>query len=123
MKEQTAKKVKPDIRAITKLVPHEGNLVQGQSDLPIDPELAKQAYNVIAASENHYGASDGMPVLRKAVAEKIKKYNGIEVDVAAKTPELLITPGRNGRTRRHCARVICKENPRSFSSRIIRITA
>ncbi len=96
MKEQTAKKVKPDIRAITKLVPHEGNLVQGQSDLPIDPELAQEAYNVIAASENHYGASEGMPVLRKAVAEKIKKYNGIEVDVAAKTPELLVTPGGTG---------------------------
>ncbi len=96
MKEQTAKKVKPDIRAITKLVPHEGNLVQGQSDLPIDPQLAKEAYNVIAASENHYGASEGMPVLRKAVAEKIKKYNSIEIDVAAKTPELLISPGGTG---------------------------
>ena len=96
MKEQTAKKVKPDIRAITKLVPHEGNLVQGQSDLPIDPELAKQAYNVIAASENHYGSSEGMPELRKAVAEKIKKYNGVDVDIAAKTPELLVTPGGTG---------------------------
>jgi aminotransferase len=96
MKEQTAKKVKPDIRAITKLVPHEGNLVQGQSDLPIDPELAKEAYNVIAASENHYGSSEGMTVLRKAVAEKIKKYNSIEVDIAAKTPELLISPGGTG---------------------------
>ncbi len=96
MKEQTAKKVKPDIRAITKLVPPEGNLVQGQSDLPIDPELAKEAYNVIAASENHYGSSEGMTGLRKAVAEKIKKYNGVEVDIAAKSPELLVTPGGTG---------------------------
>ncbi len=96
MKEQTAKKVKPDIRAITKLVPHEGNLVQGQSDLPIDPQLAQEAYNVIAASENHYGASEGMPVLRKALAEKIKKYNGIEVDVAASAPELIVSPGGTG---------------------------
>lgn len=96
MTEAKVKKAKPDIRAITKLVPREGNLVQGQSDLPIDSELAKEAYNVIAASENHYGASEGMPVLRKAVAEKIKKYNGIEVDVAAKTPELLVTPGGTG---------------------------
>src|SRR5688572_29689440 len=96
MKEQTAKKVKPNIRAITKLVPNEGNLVQGKSDLPIDPQLAKEAYNVIAASENHYGSSGGMPVLRKAVAEKIKKYNGIEIDVAAETRELLISPGGTG---------------------------
>lgn len=96
MKEQTARKVKPDIRAITKLVPREGNLVQGQSDLPIDPELAKEAYNVIAASENHYGSSEGMPVLRKALAEKVKKYNGIEIDVSAKVPELIVSPGGTG---------------------------
>jgi aminotransferase len=96
MKEQTSKKVKPDIRAITKRVPHDGNLVQGQSDLPIDPQLAQEAYNVIAASENHYGASEGMPVLRKALAEKIRKYNGIEVDVAAASPELIVSPGGTG---------------------------
>lgn len=96
MKEQTAKKIKPDIRAITKLVPHEGNLVQGQSDLPIDPELAKEAYNVIAASENHYGASEGIPQLRKALAEKLKRYNGIEVDPMAKSPEVIVSPGGTG---------------------------
>ena len=89
-------KNKPDIRAITRLVSREGNLVQGQSDLPIDPELAKQAYEIIAASENHYGGSEGNANLRKAVADKIKKYNGIEIDVD-KTPfELLITTGGTG---------------------------
>ena len=36
-------KVKPDIRAITRLVPPSGNLVQGQSELPIDPQLAAEA--------------------------------------------------------------------------------
>ncbi|MEZ5427207.1 MAG: pyridoxal phosphate-dependent aminotransferase [Pyrinomonadaceae bacterium] len=96
MSEAKVKKIKPDIRAITKLVPHEGNLVQGQSDLPIDPQLAKEAYDVIAASQNHYGSSDGMPVLRRAVAEKIKRYNSVEVDVEAARPELLITPGGTG---------------------------
>ena len=52
-------KNKPDIRAITRLVSREGNLVQGQSDLPIDPQLAKEAYEIIAASQNHYGGSEG----------------------------------------------------------------
>ncbi|MBA2493845.1 MAG: hypothetical protein H0V31_04015, partial [Acidobacteria bacterium] len=51
MKEQTTKKVKPDIRAITRLVPPEGNLVQGQSELPIDPQLAREAAEIIAASQ------------------------------------------------------------------------
>jgi len=96
MKEQTAKKIKPDIRAITRLVPPAGNLVQGQSELPIDPQLAKEAAEIIAASQNHYGGSEGDAGLRKAVAEKIKKYNGIEVDVGAKPLEIMITNGGTG---------------------------
>lgn len=96
MTEVKPKKVKPDIRAITKLVPPAGNLVQGQSELAIDPELAKEAYEIIAASQNHYGSSEGVQPLRKAVAEKIKRYNNIEVDVESKKPELLITPGGTG---------------------------
>ncbi len=96
MKEQTAKKVKPDIRAITRLVPPSGNLVQGQSELPIDPQLAEEAFKVIAASQNHYGASEGVTDLRKAVAAKIAKYNGIEIEVDAKPDEILITPGGTG---------------------------
>ena len=96
MKEQTAKKVKPDIRAITRLVPPEGNLVQGQSELPIDPKLAREAFEIIAASQNHYGGSEGDANLRKAVAEKLKKYNGIEIDVDARPFELMITTGGTG---------------------------
>ena len=96
MSEAKVKKVKPDIRAITRLVPKSGNLVQGQSELPIDPQLAKEAAEIIAASQNHYGASEGDVNLRKAVAEKIKRYNGIEVDIDAKPFELMITNGGTG---------------------------
>jgi aminotransferase len=91
-----AMKIKPDIRAITRLVPPSGNLVQGQSELPIDPQLAREAAEIIAASQNHYGGSEGDANLRNAVAEKIKKYNGIEVDVHAKPLELMITTGGTG---------------------------
>jgi aminotransferase len=96
MTETKAKKVKPDIRAITRLVPPSGNLVQGQSELPIDPRLAREAAEIIAASQNHYGASEGDENLRRAVAEKIKKYNGIEIDLDAKPLELMITNGGTG---------------------------
>ncbi|MDQ3635062.1 MAG: pyridoxal phosphate-dependent aminotransferase [Acidobacteriota bacterium] len=89
-------KNKPDIRAITRLVSREGNLVQGQSDLPIDPTLAKEAFEIINASKNHYGGSEGDANLRKAVAAKIRKYNGIEIDVEVKPFELLITTGGTG---------------------------
>ena len=96
MTEPTVKKIKPDIRAITRLVPPSGNLVQGQSELPINPQLAKEAAEIIAASQNHYGSSEGDANLRKAVAEKIKKYNGISVDVDANPLEIMITNGGTG---------------------------
>lgn len=96
MSEAKPTKVKPDIRAITRLVPPSGNLVQGQSELPIDPQLAKEAAEIIAASQNHYGGSEGDANLRKAVAEKIKKYNGISVDVDARPFEVMITNGGTG---------------------------
>lgn len=96
MTEVKPKKAKPDIRAITRLVPPSGNLVQGQSELPIDPQLAEEAAKIIAASRNHYGGSEGDADLRKAVAEKIKKYNGVEVDVDARPFELMITNGGTG---------------------------
>jgi aspartate/methionine/tyrosine aminotransferase len=54
MSEAKVQKVRPDIRAITRLVPPSGNLVQGQSELPIDTQLAKEAGAIIAASQNHY---------------------------------------------------------------------
>lgn len=96
MQEAKTKKVKPDIRAITRLVPPSGNLVQGQSELPIDPTLAKEAYDVIASSRNHYGGSEGDAALREAVAEKIRRYNGIEIDADARPFELMITNGGTG---------------------------
>ena len=96
MSEAKPKKVKPDIRAITRLVPPSGNLVQGQSELPIDPQLAKEAAEIIAASQNHYGGSEGDANLRKAVAEKIRKYNAIEVDPEAKPLEVMVTNGGTG---------------------------
>jgi len=89
-------KVKPDIRAITRLVPPSGNLVQGQSELPIDPTLAVEAARIIAASQNHYGGSEGNEDLRKAVVAKISKYNGIDVDPDARPFEVMVTTGGTG---------------------------
>ena len=89
-------RTKPDIRAITRLVPPDGNLVQGQSELAIDPRLARAAAAAISASRNHYSPAEGTADLRRAVAEKIKTFNGVEVGADAKPFELLITPGGTG---------------------------
>src|SRR4051812_36219038 len=96
MTEARQGKVKPDIRAITRLVPPSGNLVQGQSELPIDAQLAREAAEIIAASHNHYGGSEGDAGLRKAVAEKIARYNDITVDADAKPFEVMVTNGGTG---------------------------
>ena len=92
----TSKKVRPDIRVITRLVPPSGNLVQGQSELAIDPALASAAAEVISASQNHYSPAEGVSELREAVAQKINLLNGIKVDPKATPHELLITPGATG---------------------------
>ncbi|HEX8068945.1 MAG TPA: pyridoxal phosphate-dependent aminotransferase [Pyrinomonadaceae bacterium] len=89
-------RVKPDIRTITRLVPPSGNLVQGQSELAIDPALARAAAEVVAASQNHYCPAEGTPELRRAVTEKIRLINGVELDPEAKPLELLITLGATG---------------------------
>lgn len=89
-------RTKPDIRAITRLVPPDGNLVQGQSELAIAPQLAHAAAEFIAASQNHYSPAEGTPELRRAVAEKIKAFNGVRIDPDARPLELLVTPGGTG---------------------------
>lgn len=89
-------KIKPDIRTITRLVPADGNLVQGQSELATAPALGRAASEVIAASQNHYSPAEGVAELRRAVAQKIARFNGIEINPEASPTELLITSGATG---------------------------
>lgn len=89
-------KSRPDIRALTRLVPASGNLVQGQSELAINPALAESASRIIAASQNHYCPAEGLIELRRAVAEKITTFNGVLIDPEGDPLQLLITPGATG---------------------------
>jgi aminotransferase len=86
-------KPQPEIRTITRLVPPGGNLVQGQSELAINPKLAQAANELIKSSRNHYSPAEGVSELREAVAQKIARFNDIKVDAKATPLELLITPG------------------------------
>ena len=92
MNAKTAK-TQPEIRTITRLVPPSGNLVQGQSELAINPKLAEAADRLISSSRNHYSPAEGVGELREAVAQKIARFNNIEVDPTATPLQLLITPG------------------------------
>ena len=89
-------RTQPEIRTITRLVPPSGNLVQGQSELAINPKLAQAASDIIKASRNHYSPAEGVADLREAVARKIARFNNIQVDAKATPLELLITPGATG---------------------------
>jgi aminotransferase len=92
MNAKTAK-TQPEIRTITRLVPPSGNLVQGQSELAINPNLAAAADRLISSSRNHYSPAEGVGELRDAVAKKIARFNNVEVDPKATPLQLLITPG------------------------------
>ncbi len=86
-------RTQPEIRTITRLVPPSGNLVQGQSELAIHPQLAQAASDLINASRNHYSPAEGVSELREAVAKKIARFNNIQVNPKATPRELLIVPG------------------------------
>ena len=92
----TPPRQKPDIRAITRLVPPAGNLVQGQSDLTLDTELAQAATAAITGGFNHYCPSEGVAPLRKAIAEKVAQFNGVSVSAEAQPLEILVTHGGTG---------------------------
>jgi len=90
---ETKSRTQPEIRTITRLVPPSGNLVQGQSELAISPNLAQAASEFIKSSRNHYSPAEGVGDLREAVAKKIACFNNIQIDPKAAPLELLITPG------------------------------
>ncbi|MEW6128398.1 MAG: pyridoxal phosphate-dependent aminotransferase [Acidobacteriota bacterium] len=90
------KPTQPDIRAIARLIKPSGNLVQGQNEIPIHPDLREALTQVVAEGLNHYSFFEGVAELRQAVAEKIKLFNGITVNPEAQPLELMITPGGTG---------------------------
>lgn len=93
---QTVKRQQPDIRQIARLIPPSGNLVQGQNEIPIHTALADALNHAVAEGLNSYSFFEGVEELRRAVAEKIKVYNGISVDADKRPLELIITPGATG---------------------------
>jgi aminotransferase len=92
----TVKRPQPDIRAIARLIPPSGNLVQGQNEVALHPDLERAAKEAVAEGLNHYSFFEGVDVLRRAVAEKLKLLNNITIDPDRRPLELMITPGATG---------------------------
>ena len=86
----------PDIRAIARTVPSSGNLVQGQNEVALHPELLRAINEVVASGLNHYSFFEGVDELRYAIADKLKLHNGVTIDPDRKPLELIVTPGATG---------------------------
>jgi aminotransferase len=76
------------IREMTRLSLQSGaiNLAQGMPDFPAPESIKEAAVEAIRADFNQYAITWGAPSLRRAIAEKVERFNGIHAD-----PETMIT--------------------------------
>lgn len=84
-----------DIRLMTRECERVGgiNLGQGLGDLPA-PELVRDgAIQAIRDGQNTYTASEGVPPLRRAIAAKLQRDNGLTVDPDS---QIVISGGTTG---------------------------
>jgi len=70
------------IREMTRLAMEHGalNLAQGFPDFPAPAELLAAGARALADGHNQYAVTWGAPNLRKAIAEKVRWFNGLEVE-------------------------------------------
>ncbi len=70
------------IREMTRLATQHGaiNLAQGMPDFETPQELKDAACRAIQDGYNQYAVTWGSPLLRKAIAEKARRFNGIDCD-------------------------------------------
>jgi len=65
------------------------NLTAGEPDFDTPPSICKAAVNAIADGETRYTTVDGTPALKKAVAEKFARENGLDYTV----DEVMVSSG------------------------------
>ncbi len=61
----------------------------GEPDFPTPREVVEAAYRAMLSGYTHYTPSKGLPELRRAIADKLKRDNGIDVSI----DQILVTPG------------------------------
>lgn len=84
-----------DIRLMTKACERVGgiNLGQGLGDLPAPALVRDAAIQAIQEGLNTYTASEGIPPLRQAIARKLQRDNGLDVDPDS---QIVISAGTTG---------------------------
>ncbi len=61
----------------------------GEPDFPTPREVVDAAYRAMLEGYTHYTPSKGIPELRRAISEKLRRDNGVEVP----PDQILVTPG------------------------------
>jgi aspartate/methionine/tyrosine aminotransferase len=76
------------IREMTRIAVQHGaiNLAQGMPDFPAPEPIKEAAVEAIRADFNQYAITWGAPSLRRAIAAKVERFNGLQAD-----PETMIT--------------------------------
>jgi aminotransferase len=92
----------PSLRQITQRVQQVSgiNLGQGTCQLPVPPEVIDAATRAMNQGINRYTSPYGLPSLRKAIAKKLKHFNGIDADPET---QILISSGTTGAFEGVCA--------------------
>ena len=80
--ERTARLAQSDIRAMTLACAQVNgiNMSQGVCDTPVPPVVLEGARLAMAQGHNTYSRFDGIPELRRAIADKLGGYNRITAD-------------------------------------------
>jgi len=74
------------------------NMAQGVCDTPVPEAVLRGAERALREGYNLYTRFDGLPELRRAIANKLAEYNGIQAD-----PERNITVSAGATGAFHCA--------------------
>lgn len=84
-----------DIRAMTQRCIELGgiNLGQGVCDTPPPPEVVRDVLPAIERGKNIYTRYDGIARLRRAIADKLGRHNGLDMDPDS---EVVVTVGSTG---------------------------
>jgi len=61
----------------------------GEPDFDTPANIVEAAIKALREGQTHYGPAPGLPVLRKAIAEDMQKWRGVEVS----PDSVLVTPG------------------------------
>src|SRR3974377_1761953 len=69
------------------------NLAQGVCDTEVPDEVQQGAKNAIAEGINSYTRAEGLAPIRRAIAEKMRRFNGLECDPET---EVIVHSGSTG---------------------------